>query len=37
MSTDPSDESEDLTPVDAEAEQQAVGDTGEDLASAILD
>src|SRR5512143_891503 len=37
MSTDPSDESDDLTPEDAEAEQHAAGDTSEELASAILD
>ena len=37
MSTDPSDESDDLTPEDTEAEQHAVADSSEDLASAILD
>src|SRR5574340_523585 len=37
MNTDPSDEPDDLTPDESEAEQPAVADTGEDLASAILD
>ena len=37
MSTDPSDESDDLTPEEPDPEQQAVADSSEDLASAILD
>jgi len=37
MSRIPSDESEESTPDETEAEQQAVADTSEELASAILD
>jgi RNA polymerase nonessential primary-like sigma factor len=37
MSHDPSDESNDLTPEESEAEPQAPADTSEELASAILD
>ena len=37
MSTDPSDESDDLTPEEPDPEQHAAADSSEDLASAILD